>query len=237
VRVGLASKIKSLVVPQGKIVRSIQVGPLRGLKMNLDLAYETQMFLGLAEREIHPVLRQFSRDARTAVDVGAAFGEYVLFFLTRTPAKQIFAFEPEPQMRAPLDSNLALNGVQREPRLRFSSQYVGATNDERTITLDSLAHQIEPPCIIKVDVDGAEMDVLKGASHLLGSTGIRWIVETHSRLLEDECMGLFQNTGYDTKIIPNAWWRLFLPEQRPIEHNRWLLATKEGPASDACARS
>jgi hypothetical protein len=192
-RVGLASKIKSRLVPRGKVVRSIQIGPLRGLKMNLDLAYETQTFFGLAEREIHPALQQFSRDARTAVDVGAAFGEYVLFFLKRTPAKRIFAFEPEPQMRAPLHNNLALNGMQRDPRLQFSSQYVGTTNDERTITLDSLTHQIEPPCIIKVDVDGAEINVLGGATRLLGINGIRWIVETHSKQLEDECVALFHN--------------------------------------------
>jgi hypothetical protein len=232
-RLGLASKIKSRIVPQGKSVRSIQIGPLRGLKMNLDLGYETQMFLGLAEREIHSALQQYSRDARTAVDVGAAFGEYVLFFLKKTPAKRVFAFEPEPQMRAPLDDNLALNGLQRDPRLQFSSKYVGPTNDERTIRLDSLADQIEPPCVIKVDVDGAEINVLEGATRLLEMTGIRWIIETHSKQLEDECVALFHNAGYDTHITPNAWWRLFLPEQRPIEHNRWLLATKEKPALDA----
>jgi hypothetical protein len=205
--------------------------------MNLDLAYETQMFFGLAEREIHPALRKFSTDARTAVDVGAAFGEYVLFFLKRTPAKRVFAFEPEPQMRVPLHDNLELNGLQRDPRLQFSSQYVGTTNDERTTMLDSLVDQIEPPCIVKVDVDGAELKVLEGATRLLSTKGIRWIIETHSKQLEDECVALFHSAGYDTHVIPNAWWRLFLPEQRPIEHNRWLLATKERPAVDARSRS
>ena len=164
-RVGLASKIKSRVVPRGEVVRSIQIGPLRGLKMNLDLAYQTQIFLGLAEREIYPALQKFSRDARTAIDVGTAFGEYVLFFLKRTPAKRIFAFEPEPQMLARLHNNLVLNGLEQDPRLQFFSQFVGTTNDERTITLDSLVHQIEPPCIIKVDVDGAEINVLACLIH------------------------------------------------------------------------
>jgi len=133
--------------------------------MNLDLAYQTQIFLGLAEREIYPALQKFSRDARTAIDVGTAFGEYVLFFLKRTPAKRIFAFEPEPQMLARLHNNLVLNGLEQDPRLQFFSQFVGTTNDERTITLDSLVHQIEPPCIIKVDVDGAEINVLACLIH------------------------------------------------------------------------
>jgi hypothetical protein len=43
--------------------------------MNLDLAYETQIFLSFAEREIYAALLRFSRDARTAIDVGTAFGE------------------------------------------------------------------------------------------------------------------------------------------------------------------
>jgi tRNA G46 methylase TrmB len=138
-RVEIASKIKSRVVPRGKAVRCIQIGPLRGLKMNLDLAYETQISLGLVEREIYAALQKFSRDARTAIEVGTAFGEYVLFFLKRTPAKRIFAFETEPQMLAPLHDTL--NCLQRDPRLQFSSQFVGTTNDEKTITLDSLIPQ------------------------------------------------------------------------------------------------
>jgi len=28
------------------------------------------------------------------------------------------------------------------------------------------------------------------------------------------------------QIIKDAWWRVIVPEMRPIEHNRWLWATK-----------
>jgi predicted RNA methylase len=225
-RVGLASKIKAIIVPRGKRVGTIKAGALRGLKMNLDLSSETQMFLGLAEREVHPPLLQFSQDVRTAVDIGAAFGEYTLFFLKRTPAKRVLAFDPDPQMYSSLHHNIVLNGLQGDGRLQFSSKKVGEIDDSETLTLDSLIDAIESPCIIKVDVDGAEIDVLRGATRLLHMHDIRWIVETHSKELEEACIALFQNVGFSTRIVSNAWWRLILPEQRPLDHNRWLLATK-----------
>jgi hypothetical protein len=225
-QVGLVSKIKGHVVPHGKAVRSIQGGALRGIRMNLDLAYETQMYLGLAEREIHAALTQFSREVRTAIDIGSAFGEYTLFFLTKTPAQRVFAFDPEPRMQGQLYENLRLNGIASDPRLQFSPKYVGKAADEKTITLDLLIPEIEFPCIVKVDVDGSEVDVLRGARLFLGIDGVRWIIETHSKQLEADCVVLLRNAGYLTSIVPNAWWRTIVPEQRPIELNRWLLATK-----------
>jgi len=33
---------------------------------------------------------------------------------------------------------------------------------------------------------------------------------------------ILRERGYKTKIIRNAWWRLFIPELRPLEQNRWL---------------
>ena len=33
-----------------------------------------------------------------------------------------------------------------------------------------------------------------------------------------------ESAGYAVTVIKNAWWRVFVPEQRPIPHNRWLVA-------------
>jgi hypothetical protein len=33
--------------------------------------------------------------------------------------------------------------------------------------------------------------------------------------------------GFQLEVVPNAWWRVILPEMRPIEHNRWLAAWKD----------
>src|ERR1019366_10213370 len=49
----MLSKIKSCFVPAGKKPRTIKTGPFKGIRLNLDLQYQTQMWLGLQERELH----------------------------------------------------------------------------------------------------------------------------------------------------------------------------------------
>jgi hypothetical protein len=77
-----------------------------------------------------------------------------------------------------------------------------------------------------MDVDGAEAEILKGASLLNGLGGVRWLIETHSRDLERECVEQLKAAGFETRIIRNAWWRVLIPELRPVEQNRWLAAWK-----------
>ena len=78
-----------------------------------------------------------------------------------------------------------------------------------------------------MDVDGAEAEILKGATALNRMAGVRWLIETHSKDLERECVKQLEAAGFENRIIRNAWWRVVIPELRPIEHNRWLAAWKE----------
>ncbi len=223
-KVGILSKMKAHIVPHGRKVYSIRSGIVGGMKMNLDLKHQTQMYLGLSEREIYSAIRRFSRDAMTAVDIGSAFGEYTLFFLQKTSARHVFAFDPDEGSRQNFYDNLLLNGFENDRRLRFSTKFVGERDDGSTIKLDSLIDRIESPCVIKVDVDGGELSVLQGAASLTKTRDVRWVVETHSKALELGCLEFFRDAGYQSQIVENAWWRRIVPEQRPIEHNRWLLA-------------
>jgi len=225
VRSGVLSKIKRLVVPTGVAVRAIRGGPFRGLKMNLDLASQTQVYLGLFEREVYTQLRTLSAGVATAIDIGAAYGEYTLYFLSRTTARKILAFEPADDVRVRLLANLELNHVAHDRRLEISAKFVGRENNDSCCSLDALL-SVVPPCFIKMDIDGGEVAVLEGAGRLLRSIDSRWLIETHSPQLEQNCISILSRAGYQTHVIRNAWWRLFLPEQRPSEHNRWLIAGK-----------
>jgi len=40
-------------------------------------------------------------------------------------------------------------------------------------------------------------------------------------------------TGYRTRVIPNARWRVLYPEHRPIAFNRWLLAQLAASGAEA----
>jgi FkbM family methyltransferase len=227
----ILSSVKQLAVPQGRTPREIRSGAFRGLRMDLDLSSQTQLYFGAFEREVSGWLERLSRDICAAVDVGACEGEYTLYFLAKTPARRVISFEPDPGMLARLMGNLDLNRLGNDPRLTLLSSYVGARDSDSERTLDSLLSSFSTPCLIKVDVEGAEAGVLEGARRLLQSDHVRWIIETHSRALEEQCVRTLRDAGYTTRIIPTAWWRVFLPELRvseTVQFNRWLAAARDG---------
>src|SRR5207253_8924258 len=139
--------------------------------------------IGTFEREVYPWIRKFSAGIASAIDVGAADGEYTLFFLSRTSARRIYTFEPSDICRAHVQRNIERNAPEEVVRMRISSKLVGARDSENSITLNSITDGLEFPCFIKMDVDGAEVDVLKGATSLLTRTKVRWLIETHSKEL------------------------------------------------------
>jgi precorrin-6B methylase 2 len=220
------SFLKELVVDPDRKPRTILSGPFKGIKMNLTLRHQAQIYLGLFERETHPWLRQLSKDVKTAVDIGTAHGEHTLFFLMKTNATTVYAFEPDAACLPLIDKNLKLNGMAQSERLKLSTKFVGDCESADQIRLDSLAGAISEPCLIKMDVDGAEGRILQNAAALNRLPGIRWLIETHSKELEDTCVKILSGAGLQTRIIRNAPWRAIVPERRPVLHNRWLAAWK-----------
>jgi hypothetical protein len=138
----------------------------------------------------------------------------------------VYAFEPELESIESLHSNLRLNGLAGTDRLVVSNSFLGSVNEGRTTRLDSIAEIVKEPCFVKMDVDGAEAEILSGATQFNRLKRVRWLVETHSKQLEIDCDRALQDAGFKTKIIPNAWWRAVVPETRHVEQNRWIAAWK-----------
>ena len=224
---GVKRKLKHWILPQGRAPRVIHGGLLAGLTMELDLQHQSQRWLGLQERELYRWFRQMSIGIRSAADVGANDGMYSLYFMARTPATRVVAVEPDEGCRSLLRRNLALNGLS-EDRLELVPKFAGNINDSEHVVMDSFTSILEPPCLVKVDIDGGEVDLLRGAQRLLQQRDVRWIIEVHSAQLESDCARLLRQEGYSTIVVPNAWWRVFLPELRHGELNRWLVAVKSG---------
>lgn len=222
----LLSSVKQKLVPAGISPRVIQSGPFRGLKMELDLRGQTQVYLGLFEREVHPWVTELSRGIHTAIDIGSAQGEYLLYFLKRTSAVHVLGFEPDETCWPALRRNLALNGLTDDNRLSLSNQFISSNDDARNVSLDSLVPRISGPCLVKLDVDGLEANILSSANQFLAQPQARFIVETHSAQLERDVVGIFENHGYQVRILTQAWWRILIPEHRPGPQNRWLVATR-----------
>jgi hypothetical protein len=224
----VVSSIKRRLVPAGKRSRVIAGGAFKGISMELDLTYQGQLFWGTFERETASWLKRLSRGVRTAVDIGAAEGEHTLYFLLRTAADKVVSFEPGPVQRAQLMANLAANQISQSPRLVLSERLVGAEVSESTTSLDAIVGDVHLPCLVKMDVDGMEVEILNGATAFLRRDLVRWLIETHSPALERECVAILQREGFATRVVPNAWWRGVLPEQRGLEQNRWLVAARLG---------
>jgi len=220
----LRSHLKNVLVSPERKARKILAGPFRNIMMGLSLRNQTQTYLGLFEKEIHPWLYRLSKGISTAIDIGAAPGEYTLYFLTKTEATKVFAFEPDVNLFPCLHENLRLNGLDQLQRLELFSKFLGLFDTAHEIRLDSLATSILGPCFIKMDVDGGEEQIFEGAKTINVLADVRWLIETHSYQLESLCEGIVSAAGFQTRIIPNAVWRVFVPEKRPIEHNRRLAA-------------
>jgi precorrin-6B methylase 2 len=217
--------LKNAVVPADSGPRTVQTGAFRGIRLNLDRRSQSQWYVGSFEREVYPWLSRLSQGAQGAVDIGAASGEYALYFLMKTAAR-VIAFEPEPESFESLCGNLRLNGLEGASRLELCPKFLAATGGPNQVTPACLAARILTPCLIKMDIDGPEAEVLKSSAELLSLPDVRWLIETHSLDLENQCIAILESFGYSVTIVRNAWWRAITTEQHPIPHNRWLVATK-----------
>ena len=145
----LVSNLKNLLVSSERKPRRILAGPFKDIVMGLSLRSQTQIYLGLFEKEIHPWLNRLSQGIATAIDIGAAHGEYTLYFLQKTRATKVLAFEPDAGLLSCLNENLALNGIDQLERLEISTKFVGISNTEHEIRLDSLAALAARPLLHK----------------------------------------------------------------------------------------
>ncbi len=143
-------------------------------------------------------------DARVFVDVGANQGLFTLVAAARNPDLRVFAFEPNPNVHELLLDNLAANHLMervtvsalavsdepgtvefRIPESRYaavaaidavSRSRSGTLIEVATVRLDDLLGG-EAVDVVKVDVEGAESMVLRGAQQTLRRTRAAVILE------------------------------------------------------------
>jgi predicted RNA methylase len=220
----MKSLVQRLILGSGTRPRRIRLGLLNGLDFEIDAASKKQRLVGLEEKEIEPHIRDIGAPARTAIDVGANDGWYAAYFASRPNIVKVIACDPDEQVVAMMRRNLKLNNL--EAKVDVHTIFVGSKQAPPGQTLDQLAANQSGPFAIKIDVEGAELDVLESGAHLLANEECHLVVETHRSDLERDCLKYLGDLGYRTAVIPNGWYRRFVPEQRPLPHNRWLVAHK-----------
>ncbi len=186
---------------QGQAFRLI-VTAHREVRRARELVHET----ALIER-----IREIIRPGDTLYDVGANIGLISLLTALHPSgaSARMHCFEPEPRNCAHLRRNLELNGLSE--RVQAHALALGAEKGEAVLhvrgaegegrhsiatargssgsirvpltTADEFAHAVgEPPDIVKIDVEGAEGQVLSGMRNLLRSGKPQeLLLEIHSK--------------------------------------------------------
>ncbi|MBV9463222.1 MAG: FkbM family methyltransferase [Verrucomicrobiae bacterium] len=142
-------------------------------------------------------------------------------FARQPSVREVHAFEPNPRLLEQFDRNLRLN-PEAAQKVRAHRIALGSAGEG---SLDAqVAAGVPIPDIVKMDVDGPEADILRGAEKILSARRTLWIVETHSAALEEEVAGIFRAHGHRSWYPDGPWWLRFFPEQRPHPPNRHLIA-------------
>jgi precorrin-6B methylase 2 len=205
--------IKPLLVSDETKPRRLKGGPGRGTVALLNRRHDLQREFGLYESELNRIYRSCISSDSVVYDIGAGDGVTTLLYAALAQTGHVYAFEPDPAAVDRLHANLALN-----PRL--ASHVTLVPDAFGAWVIDA---ELEEPNFLKIDVDGAEVGVLRAALPLLDHRP-PVVIETHSATLEASCIELLRELGYHVQIVRNAPWRWFWPEWRPLARNRWLLA-------------
>ena len=213
--------IKNILFGKGKRLRRIVAGPGRGITLLADPASDSQRLLGLGEAELYRYFQPLAKASNTFVDVGASNGWYCLLAKKIKPSLELIACEPIQSLGQDFLTNVEANGWTMEG-ITLIPYCVGV----RDYPLDSFLLGKREPILIKIDVEGAEADVLMSGQKTLSRDKCALILETHSRQAESECLGILKGFGYAVSIVNPAWYRFLVPEHRPLPHNRWLVAQR-----------
>lgn len=218
---GLAQRLKAVALPPGPKVRRLPLGLAKGCRIEIDFATDTRMFLGLYEVEMNRPIRALCRPGSRCLDIGAARG-YDSLGMARLGATEVVAFEAEAEWvelaRRNFAANPDLNTV-----FTVEEAYVSDHSEGGEISIDDYLARRPGfiPDFLKIDIEGFEARALEGMPNLLAERGPHLVVETHGVEVEADCVRLLREHGYHPKVVnPRGW----LPDHRPLGHNRWLIA-------------
>lgn len=169
---------------------------------------------GFFEPEVMEALRPFLSASGTFWDIGANFGLYAVTAAALFPGMCVHAFEPIAELRSHLIRHADLNGVRvtshalalsnasgsfeiyvpptgASGRATLRKDYAGSDwqkSDVQTARGDELITrgELELPTVIKIDVEGLELQVVEGFGTLLSDRRLEAIVFESSRGLVDQ---------------------------------------------------
>jgi len=204
------------VIPK-TLVLPIPQGPLKGEKWVVASGV-LEYFLGCFEPDKVRLFERFIQKGKVVYDVGAHVGYFSLLSAILVQDEgQVIAFEPNPDNIRRLRRHIEMNGYSN---IKVMGTAVSNKNGEfsfdidkensttclsptgkikvKTRTIDTLveSREIPPPDYMKIDVEGAEVLVIKGAESTLKSYRPIIFLATHSPVLKKACIDILDSLDY-----------------------------------------
>jgi len=208
------------LIPDSAVVRILQ-GPLRG-KRWIAGSSNHGCWLGSYELSKQKRVIELVRPDMVCWDIGANVGYYTLLFGELAgPKGTVFTFEPLPGNVDLLRRHIQMNECGNVKVLagalsdfdgdaRFDpgqDASVGRIAREGSLKVacwraDTLlaTGEVEAPDVIKIDVEGAEADVLRGARHAMERHPVIFLA-THGERVHRECVELLMASGYEVRAL------------------------------------
>lgn len=176
-------------------------GNLRGLRLIIDRNLNASVVWRNYEPDKQLALSLFSEKEKHFFDLGANVGLHSYLVASRFPGNRIYSFEPLPENAAYIRRIVKLNNfeniqVHETACGSFDGQVSFATGDTNLQgritredtgfsvnikTLDTITSELgELPGLLKIDVEGAESEVLQGFHRNISLANPVMIIELHS---------------------------------------------------------
>ena len=225
-------------------IHKINAGPAKGLRFEVTLPQDKAIWAGTFEPEFSKVLAEAVQPGDVCYDIGGYRG-YMSGVLALAGAR-VIVFEPMPDNIVALKTLVTLNpelslqirecavgsidgeiGFKIMPDPSMGKVSNSALQSDTTATreisvpvlrLDTLvfADGARAPSLLKIDVEGAEVDVLDGAARTLKQFAPKIFLEAHSSALAEECASRLRSLDYSVRQLESEG---LAPEQ-----TRHLLA-------------
>jgi FkbM family methyltransferase len=222
---GVLRRIGREVMPPSEFVwTQVLHGPGKGLRLELNPRVGGGYHEGAVEPKVQLALAEHLRPGMTFYDLGANIGFFTLLAARIVGDRgRVYSFEPDTETASRLRRNIQKNGFTNiavvDAGVWSSSGMVeflfsdssspdrglgrfttspghDATKPTRCVALDDFIQNAPIPDAVKCDVEGAEVEVLRGAGSLLRNHRPWIISELHSKENSEEVKRLLASYGY-----------------------------------------
>lgn len=223
----------------GRPVRTrILRGPFRGARIVMNPRDNLRKIFGLYEHELNPWIEQVLRRVTRVLDVGANDGYFTFgcgaAFRRLGTSGEIVAVEYQDQHMLKLRASVAAqdsSGI----AYQLVQARVGRESKPGCVTLNALGDSDRRTnALIKIDVEGAEMDVIAGGSAWIHPSNY-FVIEVHEEPFLDELKAIFADRNHRLVQVNQRPLRVVGHEARELR-NWWLLSdiTTKGPQTLNC---